>query len=74
MIVPHAEFLLVPLVLAIAIGFTVFWIWMLVDCAKRIGAGETNQVGWLIAIALAQVFGAAAYFLFGRNARPRIQS
>jgi len=67
--VGRPEFLLVPLVLAIAIGFTAFWIWMLVDCAKRISAGETNQVGWLIAIALTQVFGAAAYLLFGRSAR-----
>jgi hypothetical protein len=36
--VGRAELLLVPLVLAIAIGFTAFWIWMLVDCAKRIAS------------------------------------
>jgi hypothetical protein len=40
---------------------------MLVDCARRISAGETTQVGWLIAIAITQVIGAAAYFIFGRN-------
>jgi hypothetical protein len=43
-----------------------------VDCAKRISAGETDQVEWLIAIALTQVFGAGAYFVFGRNARREI--
>jgi hypothetical protein len=58
--VGRAEFLLVPLALAIVVAFTVFWIWMLVDCAKRISAGEANLVGWLISIALTQVFGATA--------------
>lgn len=66
--------LLFPLVLAFVVGLTAFWIWMLVDCAKRIGAGDHNQVGWLIAIALTQVIGALAYLLFGRGYRPPVQS
>ena len=27
---------------------TVFWVWMLVECARRISKGDGNQVGWLI--------------------------
>ena len=51
------------------VGLTVFWIWMLVDCAKRISVGDTRQVGWLIAICLAQVVGAIVYFVYGRGMR-----
>ena len=58
--------LLLPLGLALVVGLTLFWIWMLVDCAKRIGAGDNKQVGWLVVIALTQVLGALAYLLFGR--------
>ena len=52
----------------LAILFTAFWIWMLVESAKR------KQFGWLIAIALTNVFGAFAYYLFGRSFRsPSLQ-
>ena len=63
------KLLLVPLVLMFVIALTVFWIWMLIDCAKRISAGETTLIGWVIVIALAHVVGAVAYLLFGRRAR-----
>lgn len=59
--------LLLPLALALVVGLTVFWIWMLVDCAKRIGAGDNKQISWLVVIALTQVLGAVAYLLFGRG-------
>jgi hypothetical protein len=54
------ELLLLPLSLL----FTAFWIWMLVDSAKR------KQFGWLVAIALLNFLGAFAYYLFGRSSKP----
>jgi hypothetical protein len=64
------KLLLVPLVLMFVLALTVFWVWMLIDCAKRISAGETTLIGWVIVIALTHVIGALAYLLFGR--RPRM--
>lgn len=42
----------------------VFWIWALVNCAKRVAAGENGLVGWLIAICFLHVLGALAYVIF----------
>ncbi len=68
------ELLMVPLVLLFILGLTVFWIWMLVDCANRMSAGHTGLVGWVIVIALTHVIGALAYSLFGRGTRPAVPS
>jgi hypothetical protein len=55
------------LIVAITLALSAFWVWMLVDCAKRISSGDSKQVGWLIAIALTHWVGALAYFFFGRR-------
>jgi hypothetical protein len=68
------EFLIGLIVFAVVLVLTAFWLWMLVDCAKRIGAGDDKQVIWLIVIALTQVLGAVAYFCFGRSSRAKIAS
>ena len=62
----NLSFLIALPVIALMLALFAFWIWMLVDCAKRISAGDTKLVGWLIAIALVHIFGAIAYYLFGR--------
>ena len=54
-------------ILAFGLLLSVFWLWALVDCARRISAGDTGLVGWLIAICLTHALGAVAYFLFGRR-------
>jgi hypothetical protein len=65
-----AELVLISLSLAL----TAFWIWMLVDCAKRISGGDSKQVGWLIVVALTHGFGALIYFFFGRRSAMSAQS
>jgi hypothetical protein len=57
----------IGLVASLVLAFTVFWIWTLVDCARRVSAGETRLVGWLIAICLLQLLGAVAYVIFARR-------
>jgi hypothetical protein len=43
------------LVITLVLALTAFWIWMIVECAKRIINGETKLVGWLIVIAFDRV-------------------
>jgi hypothetical protein len=62
------------LLISLSLALTAFWIWMLVDCAKRISGGEGRQIGWLIVIALTSVFGALIYFFFGRRSATATQS
>jgi hypothetical protein len=62
------------LFIVLSLGFTAFWIWMLVDCMLRITTGDKKKIGWLIAIALTHVLGAFAFFFFGRGAQAEAQS
>ena len=56
--------LLIPVV---GILGTVFWIWMLVDCGRRLAEGDRGKLGWIVAIALTHLLDALAYFFFGRR-------
>jgi hypothetical protein len=51
------------IILPLSLLFTVFWIWMLVDSAQR------KQLGWLVTIALFNILGAFAYYIFVRNSK-----
>ena len=51
-----------------ALAAFAFWIWMLVDSAKR------KQFGSLVAIALTHFLGAIAYYLLGRSSRPIVKA
>ncbi|MBI3034687.1 PLDc N-terminal domain-containing protein [Candidatus Woesearchaeota archaeon] len=54
--------LLVLAVIAIAVLLFVFWIWMLIDCAKRAFKNDNEKVVWIIVIALLGFIGAAVYY------------
>lgn len=56
-----------PFLLLFGVAGTIFWIWMLVDCARRLQAGEKDKLIWLIVVALTHVLGAIIYFLAGRT-------
>ena len=66
----HLDFL--HLVLSLVVGLSVFWIWMFVDCARRLRRGDNTKRGWIIAIAITHTVGALAYFLFGRREAARL--
>ena len=74
MTTPSAAFLpfliLIPL-LFVGLALTVFWIWMLVDCARN--EKEAMQVGWLLAIILGPICTGALLYLFCRKL-PRVKS
>ena len=54
--------LLVLVIIALAILAFVFWILMLIDCAKRDFENDNEKVVWIIVIALLGVIGAAIYY------------
>lgn len=50
---------------------TVFWIWMLIDCASNEPSQGNDKVVWILVIALTHFLGAAIYFLVRRPQRMR---
>ncbi len=62
-----------PLELLILLVFgipgTIFWIWMLIDCAMNEPGGGNDKIVWIPIIVFAQVIGAAIYFFVRRPRR-----
>jgi hypothetical protein len=46
---------------------SVFWIWMLVDCALNPSLTGTDKVVWVLVILFLHFVGALIYFLVGRK-------
>lgn len=47
---------------------TIFWIWMLVECATR-ERNDTEKIVWVLIIIFTHILGAALYFFIRRPAR-----
>lgn len=62
------------LIISASLLSTAFWIWMLMDCIRRISGGDNRQMGWLIVVALTHGIGALVYFCFGRRSAATTQS
>jgi len=60
----------VLLFIPFALAAMAFWVWMVVDCAQRVSAGEKDKIGWLLVVILLHFIGALAYFFFGRSQKP----
>ena len=48
--------------LVLGILFFVFWLFMLIDCAKRKFRNDTDKVVWILVIVLIGVIGALVYY------------
>jgi hypothetical protein len=44
-----------------------FWLWMLVDCLRRIFPDSTTKLMWALLIVLTHFVGATIYFFLGRQ-------
>jgi hypothetical protein len=67
-----ALFFLFPLMmLAVGVALTVFWIWMLVDCATKEPSEGNDKIVWVLVIVLTHWVGALIYLLARRPARVR---
>ncbi len=59
-------------ILALCLGITVFWIWMLVDAIRNDTLQGWHRVLWAVLIWFTHIIGAAIYFFFGR--RPAVRT
>ena len=55
----------------IASIFLIFWIWILVDCARRKFKNSLEKIVWLIIIVLMGWIGAFVYFVVIKSINPR---
>ena len=66
----EALFLLFPLaVMAIGLAGTIFWIWMIVDCASNEPSEGNEKLIWILIIVLTHLVGALIYLLVRRPQR-----
>lgn len=67
------EIIFLPFALFIPFFFviipTIFWIWMIVDCAVNEPGHDNNKIVWILVILLTHFIGALIYFLARRQQR-----
>lgn len=58
--------------LIFGIGGTIFWIWMLIDCATNEPSEGNDKLVWILVIVLTHALGALIYLLARRPDRMRL--
>ena len=53
--------------LAVGILASVFWIWMLIDCATNKSLDGALKIVWILVILFTHLIGALIYFFVGRS-------
>ena len=56
----------------IAILGSIFWVWMIVDCANNEPTGSNDKIVWLLVIILVHFVGALVYYFVRRPERIRM--
>ena len=64
-----APLLFIGMVFIFGVLGTLFWIWMLVDCATKEPSQGNDKIVWILVIALTHWLGALIYFLIRRPQR-----
>jgi len=62
------------IVVALFLLASLFWLWMLVDCAMNESGDGNDKLVWIIIIVFTHFIGAVLYFLFRRPQRFAPQS
>ncbi len=57
--------------LALAGVVTIFWVWMVIDCATKEPVAGNSKVVWILIILLGNVVGAGIYYCIRRPKRLR---
>jgi hypothetical protein len=65
----HGADLIILFILGLMVGGTIFWIWMLIDCAINKRISDTQKIIWVLVIFFTHLLGALLYFFLGRSAR-----
>ncbi len=55
----------------LGILFIAFWIWMIVDCAKRKFKNDLEKIIWILVIIFAHWIGSIVYFIVIRMNNPK---
>jgi hypothetical protein len=64
--------LMIFFVLPILMLATVFWIWMLVDCATKEPSEGNDKIIWILVIIFTHWLGALIYYLVRRPERKKL--
>ena len=54
--------LIVFLIVAIVVLAFAFWIWMIIDCARRDFKKENDKIVWILVVVLLQILVALIYY------------
>ena len=65
--------LLFLIVLLVAVGGTIFWIWMLVDCVTKEPSTGNDKIIWVLVIVLTHLIEAAIYYIVRRPQRMQLR-
>jgi hypothetical protein len=65
------SFLFLFLIFGVGIIGTLFWIWMLIDCATKEPSSGNDKLIWILIIIFTHLLGALIYFLVRRPKRIR---
>jgi prolipoprotein diacylglyceryltransferase len=57
---------------AIVILGTIFWVFMLVDVAKRKFKSENDKIAWILVVVLAHIIGAIIYYFVIKKSSNKI--
>ncbi len=57
--------------LVVGLLLLAFWIWMLVDCAKRRFKNDFEKIIWIVVIALCNWIGSLIYFIVIKSINPQ---
>ena len=57
------------LYVVLSLAGTLFWIWMIVDCATKEPSEGNTKIVWILIIVLTHWIGALVYFIFRRSKR-----
>lgn len=69
--IESAFFLFTMLPCCFGLFGTIFWVWMLIDCATKERAEGNDKIIWIIIILLTHLIGALLYFFVRRPQRKR---
>ena len=58
-------------IITIGIAITVFWIWMIINCAQRKFKNENDKIIWILVIVLAGIVGALIYYFVVKRKNER---
>ena len=71
-VVVSSFFLILMCIIGVlALLSTIFWIWMIVDCATNEPVNSNDKIVWLLVIILVHFVGALVYYLARRPERIR---